>query len=85
MLSQERNMTPIFHKNQEHPPLPKRKRVDSMGNNRKRMFFKKGDASMLFCKGITEEAARVFENSMRDTAKKLGVTIEGNFIITQGK
>ena len=78
-------MSPVIHKNQEHPPLPKRKRVDSMGNNRKRMFFKKGDASMLFCKGITEEAAHAFENSMRDTARKLGVTIEGNFIITQGK
>lgn len=78
-------MTAIYVRNQEHPPLPKRKRVDAQGNNRKRMFFKKGDASMLFCKGITEEAARAFENSMRDTAKKLGVTIEGNFIITQGK
>ena len=78
-------MTALIHKNQEHPSLPKKKRVDTQGNNRKRMFFKKGDASMLFCKGITEEAARVFENSMRTTAKKLGVTIEGNFIITQGK
>lgn len=78
-------MTALIHKNQEHPPLPKKKRMDAQGNNRKRMFFKKGDASMLFCKGITEEAARAFENSMRDTAKKLGVMIEGNFIITQGK
>lgn len=75
----------IYTRNQEHPPLPKKKRVDAQGNNRKRMFFKKGDSSMLFCRGITKEAADVFEASIRDTAKKLGVTIEGNFIVTQGK
>lgn len=78
-------MTPILHRNQEHPPLPKRKRVDSMGNNRKRIFYKKNDASILLARNVPENACMFFIESIRDTAKKLGINIEGNFIITQGK
>ena len=68
-------------KNQVHPPLPKKKRVDKLGNDRKRMFFKQGNSSMLLCKGLTEVGCEVFRNSILQSAKKLGTAIEGNFII----
>ena len=73
------------HQNQEHPPLPKKKRVDSVGNNRKRIFYKKNDASILFARSVPENACVFFIENIRDMAKKLGINIEGNFIITQGK
>lgn len=78
-------MTAIYVRNQEHPPLPKKKRVDAQGNNRKRMFFKKGDSSMLFARGVTKETKDAFELGLRDLARKLGITIEGSFFCAQGK
>ena len=73
------------HKNQEHPPLPKKKRVDSCGNDRKRVYFKSGNSSMLFCKGITENGYKALVSSLNDIATKLGTHIEGTLICTQGK
>ena len=73
------------HQNQEHPPLPKKKRVDAQGNNRKRIYFKSGNSSMLFCKGLTENGYKALVSSLNDLANKLGTKIEGNLICTQGK
>jgi hypothetical protein len=73
------------HQNQEHPPLPKKKRVDAQGNDKKRIYFKSGNSSMLFCKGITENGYKALVSSLNDLANKLGTKIEGNLICTQGK
>jgi uncharacterized protein YodC (DUF2158 family) len=42
--------------NQQNPPLPKRKRVDSKGNDRRRMILKDGGATMIIATGCTEAA-----------------------------
>lgn len=73
------------HQNQEHPPIPFRKRVDAQGNDKKRIYFKSGNSSMLFCKGLTENGYRALVASLNDIAIKLGTRIEGTLICTQGK
>ena len=69
--------------NQLNPPLPKKKRVDSLGNSRKRMFFKSGNATILFCKGLTDSGCKVLENKINEFITALGTNLEGKFIITQ--
>ena len=70
--------------NQLHPPRKKYPNEIDEGENRKRkIFYKDGNSSMLFCKGATNAAAKVLISSLRENAKKLGVELEGNFIIIQ--
>lgn len=77
-------MTQIKHVNQLHPPRKKYPKEVNEGENRKRkIYYKDGNSSMLFCKRATKAAAEVFISSMRDNAKKLGLELEGNFIIVQ--
>lgn len=78
-------MAQLKHSNQEHPPLPKKKRVDVKGNSFKRVYFKAGNSTMLFCRGITENGAKALISALNDTACKLGTKIEGILIITNGK
>ena len=40
--------------NQVNPPLPKKKRVDSQGNNRVRFAVKTGTSTTIIAKGATE-------------------------------
>ena len=42
--------------NQVHSPMKKTKTSDSLGNDRRRLYLKKSDCTMLFCKGITKNA-----------------------------
>ena len=44
----------IRSKNQQNPPLPKRKRVDAQGNNRKRLIVKDGGATIIIAEGATQ-------------------------------
>ena len=68
--------------NQLHPPRKKnREKVDL--NVRKRIFYKSGECSMLFCKDITVPASKVLISSIKDTMSKLGVNLNGNFIVVQ--
>lgn len=70
--------------NQLHPPRKKYPGEVDEGENRKRkIFYKDGNSSMLFCKTATNAAAGVFISSIRENAKKLGLEIQGNFIIVQ--
>lgn len=73
------------HQNQQHPPLPKKNRVDAQGNDKKRIYFKSGNSSMLFCKGLTENGYKALVSSLNDLMSKLGTKLEGNLICTQGK
>lgn len=67
--------------NQLHPPRPKSRRGVDL-NVRKRVYYKDGDSSMLFCKDITIPASKVLIESIKDNMKKLGVELKGHFIIT---
>lgn len=67
--------------NQVNPPKPKWR--DDPYNPRRRIFYKSGNSSMLLCKNITPNSAKVLVHSLRDTMSKLGVKLEGNFIIVQ--
>lgn len=69
--------------NQLNPPLPKRKRVDKLGNDKRRLWLKAGNSTMLVCKGVTENAAKVISESLRELCEKLGTKLEGNLICTR--
>lgn len=69
--------------NQINPPLPKKKRVDNLGNSRKRVWVKSGTSTMLLCKGLTVNAAEALILSIRNYAERLGTTVECEFRITQ--
>lgn len=73
----------ISHKNQQNPPLPKRKRVDAQGNSKKRVFAKSGTATLLLVSGITEPGADAFIQSVMDNAQRLGGKCECNFLVTR--
>ena len=67
--------------NQLHPPRKKNKEEVQL-NAKKRIYYKDGNSSMLFCKDATVPASKVLISSIRDNMKKLGLKLEGNFIIT---
>lgn len=69
--------------NQQNPPLPKRKRVDTLGNSKRRVFAKSGTATLLLVSGITEPGADAFIQSVMDNAKRLGGKCECNFLVTR--
>ena len=58
--------------NQNHPPLPKKKRVDVQGNDKRRVFVKSGNATMMLAKGLTKNACDILETKILDTIDALG-------------
>lgn len=70
----------ISRKNQQNPPLPKRKRVDSTGNDRRRFVAKSGNATLILASGLTQNACEVLEASIRGSVKNLGGTVECQFL-----
>lgn len=72
-------------KNQVHPPLPKKKRVDAQGNDRRRLWLKDGNTTMLFVKGLTENGCKAFINSINTTLKAMGQEAlpSNKFLITR--
>lgn len=69
--------------NQQNPPLPKKKRVDTLGNSKRRVFAKSGTATLLLVSGITEPGADAFIQSVMDNAKRLGGKCECNFLVAR--
>ena len=69
--------------NQQQPPLPNKKRVDAQGNERKRVFAKSGTATLLLAKNLTQNAAIVFTEKIREHANRLGGECCCDFIITK--
>ena len=69
--------------NQQNPPLPKKKRVDTLGNSKRRVFAKSGTATMLLASELTEPAADAFISSVKDNARRLGGKCECNFLVTR--
>lgn len=70
----------IARKNQMH--LPKGK-VDKLGNDRNKLYFKCGNSSMLFCKDVTENGAKALLMHMHTMAERLNIKIQGTFILTR--
>ena len=68
--------------NQLYPPKKKNRETVPLNPSR-RVFYKDGNSSMLLCKDVTPNAAKVLVHSIRENAKNLGIAIQGNFIITQ--
>lgn len=67
--------------NQLHPPRKKnREKVDL--NIRKSIYYKDGTSTMLFVKDVTVPMSKLIVSSVKTTLKRLGVTMKGNFIIT---
>lgn len=60
------------HQNQQNPPLPKKKRMDSKGNSFVRVIAKDGGSSMILCEHITENGAIALMNSFSESIKRLG-------------
>ena len=72
----------VREKNQLHPPLPKKKRVDVAGNDKRRVYFKSGNSTMLLAKGLTENGAKVVQNVLENILTDLGTKLEGRLIWT---
>lgn len=67
--------------NQLHPPLPKKKRVDAQGNDRRRFIAKSGKSTMILAEGLTENGCQVLESSLKNCVTKLGGKISVEFRI----
>ena len=69
--------------NQQNPPLPKKRRVDSKGNDTRRVFAKSGTATLMVAKNLSLNAALVFTEKMRENAKALGGEVCCDFVIAK--
>lgn len=69
--------------NQQNPPSPKRKRVDSNGNDKRKVFAKSGTATLLIARGLTQNAAIAFTENLRENAERLGGESCCDFLITK--
>ena len=70
-------------RNQQNPPLPKKKRVDAVGNDRRRLFVKTGTATLVLAKMPTSNAAELSIDHVTNMIEKLGGTIECSFLIAR--
>lgn len=77
----DRNTSKTKTVNQVHPPLPKKKSVDKQGNRRRRIYVKSGTATMLLCKGLTENGCKALIDRLKTWANQLGTKIECEFLI----
>lgn len=66
--------------NQNHLPLPKKKRVDVQGNDKRRVFVKSGNATMMLAKGLTKNACDILESKIVNAIKDLGGECTCSFI-----
>ena len=73
-------MEKIRHQNQVHPPLPKKKRVDNLGNDRRGAYFKTGNTTTLLARGLTTNGVKALANNLEDMCNKLGTKLEGHII-----
>jgi hypothetical protein len=71
--------------NQVHPPLPKKKRVDEQGNDKRRLWLKDGKTTMPFVEGLTESACKVLINTINTSLVSLGSKPlpQNKFLITK--
>lgn len=72
-------------KNQVHPPRPKKARVDSVGNDRRRLWLKDGHTTMLFIEGLTENGCKAMINVINSSLIVMGKQAlpKNKFLITR--
>ena len=58
--------------NQQNPPLPKKKRVDSQGNDRRRFIVIDGGATMIIAKGATASCYKCAWENFKNIIEKGG-------------
>lgn len=77
--------TYVRQSNQVHPPLPKRKRVDAQGNDKRKLWLKDGRTTMLFVEGLTENGCKAFINHINTMLIRLGnkALPQNRFLITK--
>jgi len=59
-------------KNQIHPPRKKKDRVDSNGNDLRRLWLKDGSTTMLITKELTENGCKFMINTINSVLIKMG-------------
>ena len=62
--------------NQEFPPTKKEYRIDKVGNDRRKLYLKQGGTTMTFIKGITENQAKIVENTICNILEDLNLKSE---------
>lgn len=62
----------VKEQNQQHPPLPGKKRVDAQGNDRRRLFAKSGNATLQIAYGLTKAQCDVLVDAIEQDIKNLG-------------
>lgn len=68
--------------NQQHPPTPRKKRVDSLGNDYRSLLLKKKDGSTTtICKGVTEGEAMWIATRLKFAIEQVKTNLEGELII----
>lgn len=68
--------------NHIHQPKKKNPSVGDP-NPRKRVWYKDGSASILFCKNATPNSAKALIASIKGNMEKLGLDLHGHFLVTQ--
>lgn len=62
----------VKEQNQQHPPLPGKKRVDAQGNDRRRLFAKSGTATLQIAHGLTKAQCDVLIDAIEQAIKNIG-------------
>lgn len=77
-------MMPSRTRNQVNSPLPKKKRVDANGNDRRRLWLKDGKTTMPLTSGLTQAGCEVLIDAIVSAATRLGAKIDKTrFLITR--
>lgn len=70
--------------NQIHPPSPKKARVDSLGNDKRKLWLKDGSTTMLITSELTENGCKALINTINTTLLKLSAKpLQKRFLITK--
>lgn len=70
-------------KNQVNQPRPKKFQQDSLGNDRNRLWFKCGNATMLFADKLTKNEIVVLTNQVFKLLHQFNSKLEGQWITTK--
>lgn len=73
-------MTKVNVQNQLYPPPPKKKRVDTLGSDRRGAYFKSGNTTTLLARGLTTNGVKALATNLEDMCNKLGTKLEGHII-----
>lgn len=66
--------------NQQNPPLPKRKCVDSQGNVRVKFAAKDNGTTMPLVSGLTPNGCKILESKIKAAVNSLGGQLVVNFV-----